>query len=43
LLASMVYPLSAPYERYASDSGTFSPAYVGARNSLGWLGSLENL
>ncbi len=43
ILASMVYPLTAPYERYASDSGTFSPTYVGSTSSLGWLGSLENL
>ena len=43
VLASMVYPLTAPYERYASDSGTFSPTYVGSTSSLGWLGSLENL
>jgi uncharacterized membrane protein len=39
----MVYPLTAPYERYASDSGMFSPTYQGSTNNLGWLGSLENL
>jgi len=38
-----VYPLTAPYERYASDSGIFSPTYQESTNSLGWLGSLENL
>lgn len=43
LLASMVYPSTAPYERYASDGGTFSPTYQGSTNSLGWLGSLVNL
>jgi YYY domain-containing protein len=43
ILASVVYPLTAPYERYASDSGTFSPTYMGSTSSLGWLGSLENL
>ena len=43
VLASMVYPLTAPYERYASDSGTFSPTYVGSTSGLGWLGSLGNL
>ncbi len=43
ILASMVYPLTAPYERYASDGGTFSPTYQGSTNSLGWLGSLVNL
>lgn len=43
VLASMVYPLTAPYERYASDDGTFSPTYQGSINSLGWLGSLANL
>jgi YYY domain-containing protein len=43
VLASIVYPLTAPYERYASSSGTFSPTYVGSTSSLGWLGSLGNL
>ncbi len=43
VLASMVYPLTAPYERYASDGGIISPTYQGSTNSLGWLGSLENL
>ena len=43
VLASMVYPLTAPYERYASISGTFSPTYVGSTSGMGWLGSLGNL
>ena len=43
VLASMVYPLTAPYGRYASGGGTFSSTYRGATDSLGWLGSLENL
>ncbi|HEY4033118.1 MAG TPA: DUF2298 domain-containing protein [Ktedonobacteraceae bacterium] len=43
VLASMVYPLTAPYERYASGGGTFSSTYLGSTDSLGWLGSLENL
>jgi YYY domain-containing protein len=43
VLASMVYPLTAPYERYASDDGTFAPTYLESTNSLDWLGSLANL
>jgi uncharacterized membrane protein len=43
VLASMVYPLTAPYERYTSSSGIFSPTNVKFTDSLGWLGSLGNL